>query len=190
SKEVGILASQLRMAASIDGAELEVDEATIERQCEDEFFETVKEKIKEADIVLSIACGVGVQTIVELFPDAVVMPGLNTTFYGRPKEPGVFAEYCAGCGNCVLSVTGGICPIARCSKSLMNGPCGGSENGKCEVDPKNTDCGWALIHERLERIGRLDLMEAVNPPKDWSTSGAGGVRKIVREDLREVKLES
>ncbi len=190
SKEVGILSSQLRMAAAKDGNEIEVVEDTIERQCENEFFETVKDKIKEADIVLSIACGVGVQTIVELFPEAMVMPGLNTTFYGRPKEPGLFAEYCAGCGNCVLGLTGGICPIARCSKSLLNGPCGGSEKGKCEVDPKKIDCAWQLIYDRLEKIGRLDLLENVNPPKDWSSSGAGGVRSIVREDLREVKLES
>lgn len=188
SKEVGILASQLRMAAKMAGQEIEVDEATIERQCEDEFFDTVKEKIEAADVVLSIACGVGVQTIVELFPEVIALPGLNTTFYGRPKEPGLFAEYCAGCGNCLLNLTGGICPIARCSKSLLNGPCGGSEKGKCEVDPLNVDCGWQLIYDRLARIGRLDLLDEVLPAKDWSTSGAGGVRKIVREDLREVKL--
>jgi ferredoxin len=190
SKEVGILSSQLRIAAKKDGKELEVIEDTIERQCENEFFESVKDKMKEADVVLSIACGVGVQTIAELFPDILVLPGLNTTSFGRPKEPGVFAEYCGGCGDCILDLTGGICPIARCSKSLLNGPCGGSENGMCEVDPKTIQCAWHLIFEKLEKMGRLDQIEKINPPKDWSNSMSGGVRNIVREDLLEVKLES
>lgn len=185
-KEVGILASQLRMAASKDGKELEVIEDTIERQCENEFFDKVKEKINEADVIVSLACGVGVQTVVELFPDKITFPGVNTTFYGRPKEPGFFAEYCAGCGKCILDATCGICPIARCSKSLLNGPCGGSENGYCEVDPKRIPCAWHLIYERLEKLGRLDLLERINEPKDWSTSASGGVRSIVREDLREI----
>ncbi|HOX29172.1 MAG TPA: methylenetetrahydrofolate reductase C-terminal domain-containing protein, partial [bacterium] len=183
-----ILASQIRIASSKAGKDVEVTEDTIERQCENEFFDRVKEKAAEADVVLSIACGVGVQTIIEVFPEKIVFAGLNTTFYGRPKEPGLFTEYCEGCGSCILNATGGICPIARCSKSLLNGPCGGSENGKCEVDPLNIECAWHLIHERLKSIGRLDLMEQVSPPKDWSTSSSGGVRRIVREDLREVKL--
>lgn len=188
AKEVGILSSQLRMAASKDGKELEVLEDTIERQCENEFFDRVKSKMKSVDMVLSIACGVGVQTIVEVFPEVNAMPGLNTTFYGRPKEAGLFTEYCAGCGKCLIDTTGGICPVARCSKSLLNGPCGGSEKGMCEVDPKRIECAWHLIYERLEKLGLLDKYEEVAEPKDWSSSASGGVRSIVREDLREVKL--
>ncbi|HOO56781.1 MAG TPA: methylenetetrahydrofolate reductase C-terminal domain-containing protein [bacterium] len=190
SKEVGILASQLRMAASKAGKELEVVEETIERQCEDEFFEGVKEKISDADVVLSLACGVGVQTIAELFPEVVPLPGVNTTSFGRPVEPGVFVEYCAGCGDCLLALTAGICPIARCSKSLLNGPCGGSENGRCEVDPENIPCAWHMIYERLEKLGRLDWLDKISEAKDWSSSASGGVRIDIREDLREIKLES
>lgn len=185
-KEVGLLASQLRIAAKKEGRELEVAEDTIERQCEDEFFKAVSKKIEDADVVVSLACGVGVQGVVEWFPDAVAVPGVNTTSYGMLREPGVFAEYCGGCGDCLLSLTAGICPVARCSKSLLNGPCGGSRDGKCEVDPENTPCGWHLIYERLEKLGRLDSLEKINESKDWSSGRSGGVRVTVREDLREV----
>ena len=111
------------------------------------------------------------------------MPGLNTKFLGQPTEQGVWDERCLACGDCVLYKTGGICPIARCSKSLLNGPCGGSQNGKCEINPE-VDCAWQLIYDRLKALGKLDLMMEVKSPKDWSASHAGGPGKIVREDLR------
>lgn len=185
-KEVGILASQLRIAAKKDNRAIEVVEETIERQCEDEFFKPVAQKIQEADIVVSLACGVGIQAVREWFPSAVALPGVNTTSYGMLREPGVFAEYCGGCGNCVLAETADVCPVARCSKSLLNGPCGGSRDGRCEVDPENIPCGWALIYERLEKQGRVDALDKIHEPKNWSPSFAGGVRVTVREDLREV----
>jgi len=133
--------------------------------------------------VLSLACGLGVQTMNEQFPDKITLPGLNTTFLGQPTEQGVWAERCQACGNCVLALTAGICPIARCSKSLLNGPCGGSNNGQCEIDPK-VDCAWQLIYERLKSLDKLGLMTEIQPARDWSTSRDGGPRKIVREDLR------
>jgi ferredoxin len=185
-KEVGLLASQLRIAAKKDKRQLEIVEETIERQCEDEFFKPVSQKIADADLVISLACGVGVQAVVEWFPNAIAVPGVNTTSYGMLREPGVFAEYCGGCGDCMLSETAGICPVGRCSKNLMNGPCGGSREGKCEVDPANTPCAWDMIYERLEKLGRLDSMDKVREPKNWAPSFSGGVRVTVREDLREV----
>jgi len=185
-KEVDILSAQLRIAAKKEGRELIVEKDTIERQCEDEFFKAVSQKIKDADAVISLACGVGIQAVVEWFPEAISIPGVNTTSYGMLSEPGVFGEYCAGCGDCILDETGGICPIGRCSKSLLNGPCGGSREGRCEVDPENIACAWHMIYERLEKIGELDSLDAVREPKDWSTSYSGGVRVTVREDLREV----
>ncbi|MFH1538181.1 MAG: methylenetetrahydrofolate reductase C-terminal domain-containing protein [bacterium] len=185
-KEVGIIASQLRMAAKMRNRRLEVIEDTIERQCEDEFFKAVSEKIEGADVVISLACGVGIQAVVEWFPDAIAVPGVNTTSCGMLREPGVFAEYCGGCGDCLLLLTAGVCPIARCSKSLLNGPCGGSRNGRCEVDPDNIPCGWQLIYDRLEKLGRLDSLDKINEPKNWAVSNSGGVRVNVREDLREV----
>ncbi len=182
-KEVGILSSTLRMADKVDGIDKTIDEATILRQCEWEYIEPLKEKAPSYDAILSLGCGVGVQTIAEVFPNVPVLPALNTTFMGLPVEPGVWAERCAGCGNCVLDKFGGICPIARCSKSLMNGPCGGSSKGKCEID-SSVDCGWQMIYDRLKVRGELWRLEEVMEPKDWRTSRDGGPRKIVREDLR------
>jgi ferredoxin len=182
-KEVGILASSLRMATRIDGQEKVFDEATVQRQCEWEFLDAVKGEIEDHDLVLSMACGIGVQAIVERFPDSRVVPAVNTTFLGIPEEHGLWAERCAACGNCILHLTAGICPIARCAKSLLNGPCGGSQQGKCEIDPE-VPCAWQLIYDRLKAQGRLDQLSEIMPAKDWSTSRHGGPRRMLREDLR------
>ena len=182
-KEVGVLASELRIKSKIDNLEQGFDEDTIERQCENEFVETLKNKVNKYDAILSMGCGVGVQTIAGMFPDAVVLPALNTTFMGMPESQGNWAEYCRGCGDCVLHLTAGICPIARCSKNILNGPCGGTtSDGKCEVN-KDIDCAWYLIYQRLKDQGKLDLMKEIRPPKDWRPAGYGGPRRVIREDL-------
>jgi len=103
-------------------------------------------------------------------------------------EQGVWEERCQACGDCILGLTAGICPIARCAKQLLNGPCGGSQDGKCEVDP-DVPCAWQLIWERAVKLGRMDQLLEIQPPKDWSKSRDGGQRKIVREDLRLVEAE-
>jgi ferredoxin len=182
-REAAILGSLLRMSTKLDGSPKEVTEATVQRQCEWEYLDTIRERVAAADIVLSLGCGVGVQALAEHYPEAVVVPGLNTEFMGLPLEQGVWAERCAACGNCLLGLTGGICPIARCSKQLLNGPCGGSSKGKCEVNA-DIDCAWQLIYDKLKAQGRLHLLMEITPPKDWRTSRDGGPRKIVREDLR------
>ena len=182
-KEVGILASALRMATKLDGQEKEIQEATVQRQCEYEYNEEAADLVREADAVLSLACGIGVQTMNEQFPEKITLPGLNTSFLGQPTEQGVWDERCQACGNCVLALTAGICPIARCSKSIFNGPCGGSVGGKCEIDPEIV-CAWQLVYDRLNALGKLELLTEILPVKDWSTSRDGGPRKIVREDLR------
>ncbi len=182
-KEVGVLASSLRIATKLDGKDVEFLEATVQRQCEYEYNEAVADLLPQVDAVLSIACGIGVQTMNEQFTEKLTLPGLNTTFLGQPTEQGVWEERCQACGNCVLGTTGGICPIARCSKSLLNGPCGGSQDGVCEVDP-DASCAWQLIYDRMIAMDRLDLMLELNQMKDWRTSRDGGIRKIVREDLR------
>ncbi len=182
-KEVAILASALRMATGLEGNPKQIMEATVQRQCEYEYNEAIADKLKEADVVLSLACGIGVQTMNEQFPEMLTLPGLNTTFLGQPTEQGVWVERCQACGNCVLATTGGICPIARCSKSLLNGPCGGSQGGKCEINP-DVPCAWQQIYDRMKALGRLDALLEVAGPKDWRTSRDGGPRKIVREDLR------
>jgi len=183
AKEAEILTSLLRMKAKQDGVEMEIKQGAIERQCEHEYFENARELIDWSDAVLSIACGAGIQFTGEKFPQKVVLPGLNTTFIGVVDAPGEFTERCLMCGDCILHLTGGICPITRCSKSIMNGPCGGSENGKCEVG-KDIPCGWQLIYDRLKGQGRLDLLNAVIPAKNWVTSRHGGPRRLDQEHLK------
>ena len=187
-KEVGIMASSLRMKSKLDDHAMEVDEITVQRQCEWEYLDPLAERMGEYDVILSMACGIGVQAMNEHFADAVTVPGLNTTFLGLPVEQGVWEERCQACGDCVLGLTGGICPIARCSKQLLNGPCGGSQDGVCEIDP-DIACAWQLIWERAAKMDRMDVMLEVQPPKDWATSRDGGPRKITREDLMLAEAE-
>jgi hypothetical protein len=180
-KEVGLLAESLRLFSDLNSKGWEVSEYTVERQCEKEWVREMHQSVQDMDAVVSIACGVGAQTMQELYPDKRILPGLNTSNMGAPDEQGVFLEKCGGCGDCVLHLTGGICPIVRCAKSLLNGPCGGSQNGKCEVNPE-TPCAWEQIYHSLSRLGRLDLMEKIIPPKNWIPSRSGGLRKIVRPE--------
>jgi hypothetical protein len=129
-----------------------------------------------------MGCGVGVQFLAERYPNKWIVPALNTQFAGATLEHGHWEERCGLCGDCVLHMTGGICPIIRCSKSLLNGPCGGSQNGVCEIS-KEVKCGWQLIYDRLKGLDKLDLIYQVHPPKNWSKNRDGGPRKLVREDL-------
>jgi ferredoxin len=188
AREAAIVASSLRMASKLDGAPKEVDDVVVQRQCEWEYLDEITDQVSGADVVLSLGCGVGVQALVERFPKAWVVPGLNTKFLGLPTEQGIWAERCAACGDCILGLTGGICPIARCSKSLLNGPCGGSEAGHCEIDPE-IPCAWQLIYDRLSSMGRLEVLLELQAPKNWRTSRDGGPRKIVRQDLRLIAEE-
>lgn len=183
TKEVGILASSLRMSSKLDGNTKEVDEVTVQRQCEWEYIDPLTEKLDDYDAILSLGCGIGVQALAERFPGKRILPGLNTTFMGLPTEQGVWEERCQACGDCILDQTGGICPIARCSKQLLNGPCGGSQTGQCEIDPE-VPCAWQLIWERMDRLGLMDKLMEVQSPKDWGTSRDGGPRRIIRDDLR------
>ncbi len=132
--------------------------------------------IEAADVILAMTCAFGAQTIT-LYTNKPVYPALNTLFVGKEEAPGHFIEVCMQCGNCILATTAGICPLVRCAKSLLNGPCGGSVNGKCEISP-DTPCAWQLIYDRLAALGQLDKLEEIVPPRDWSTSSAGGPRRI------------
>ena len=183
-KEAEILASLLRMKASQEDMDMEIKHAGIERHCEPEFFEPMMGDVRTYDLVLSTACGVGVNFLSERIGNIPVYPGINTSFYGAVPAPGVFEELCAGCGNCVLHLTGGICPVARCSKTLMNGPCGGTNKGKCEISP-NVDCAWYLIVERMKKLGTLEKLSEIQPARNWSTSRDGGPRRVSLEHIRE-----
>ncbi|GFN23610.1 MAG: methylenetetrahydrofolate reductase C-terminal domain-containing protein [Thermoanaerobacteraceae bacterium] len=182
-KETGILAASLRMLRKKEGKSLETVEVTLTRQCDPEYVQLLDKYVTEdVECIVSLACGVGVQFLAERFNKWVV-PALNTKFAGGAVEHGVWEERCGLCGECILHKTGGICPIIRCSKSLLNGPCGGSQGGKCEVNP-DIPCAWQLIYERLSALGKLDLLLEIQPPKDWSKARDGGPRKVVREDVR------
>lgn len=182
-KEVGLLASALRMEARMTTRELETKEITLERQCVYEFIDKLTGLVDQYEAVLSLGCGAGVQAVAEVFPNIPILPALNTRFLGQTKEAGLWLENCRGCGECRLHLFGGICPVTRCAKQLFNGPCGGSQGGFCEVDPE-VPCAWNLIVTRLEEQGKLELLEEVHPPADWSKKQGKGPGKIIREDQR------
>ena len=125
-------------------------------------------QIEEADTILVLSCGVGVQTIASYLEDKRVVAGCNT--YALPGFQGItpLEHDCRQCGECYLNLTGGICPITACSKSLVNGQCGGAKNGKCEVDP-NMDCGWERIYRKLEKLGRLDAIKCPVQVRNYAT---------------------
>jgi ferredoxin len=181
-RETGILGSALRMSLKLIGrGAVTVDECTIERQCEDAFIDALAPRVSDYDAICSFGCGAGVQALAERFPNTPVYPGLNTQFIGILESQGVWTEKCAGCGACRLGEFAGICPLTRCAKRLLNGPCAGSRDGKCEVR-EDLECGWQLIYDRARALGILDTLEAIAVPQDWSTSLDGGPRKVVRED--------
>ena len=183
SKEVQVVASALRLYFSKESKRLEIDETSLTRQCDKDYLHELLDTIDDYDAIVSLACGAGVQFMAEMYRKKPIFPGVDTCFIGVTEERGVWAERCQACGQCILASTGGICPISRCSKRMLNGPCGGSEKGKCEVSP-DTDCGWHLIYERLKELGQLDFFAEPTDPKDWVSSRDGGPRKIVREDVR------
>ena len=159
-KEVGILASALRMYFLNQGKGVTIDEITLERQCDHEYLEEIRDGVDQYDAIVSIACGVGVQFTAEKYPSKPVYPGVNTCFLGVTDKRGLWTERCQACGQCLLSQTGGICPVSRCAKRLLNGPCGGSTQGKCEID-NELDCAWQLIIDRLKALGRIDDYEKI-----------------------------
>jgi len=183
-KQVELLGSQLRMSAKSEGSEVAITEKTVTRQCDREFLEEIKDEVEAADAVLSMACGAGVQLLADIYPGARVLPAMNTTFMGANTAPGIWSENCRGCGECRLAETAGICPIARCSKGLVNGACGGTNKGKCEVSD-DIDCAWFLIYERLKELGRLDELKVMRGAVDWSKSSSGVQRRLVHEELVE-----
>jgi ferredoxin len=182
-REVSIIASALRMAAKLKGLQLQVEELTIERQCDNVFLEQAAEAIERNDAVLSLACGAGVQALAERYNNKPVYAGLDTSFVGILEERGIWTEKCIACGECMLHQYGGICPITRCAKRMLNGPCSSSCEDRCEVNPER-QCAWQLIYQRLKDIGQLDRLKEIKPPKNWNRSSDGGYRKIIRQDHR------
>lgn len=169
ARAVDLTATALRLSRKVDGRDIEIGEQTVVRQCDFEYLDEVKDAGNYQAIV-SLACGVGIQGMARKFSDTPVLPGVNTTFMGFNEEYGYYTEMCKGCGECVLDKTGGVCPVARCAKGLLNGPCGGTNNGKCEID-SSRDCGWVLIYNQMERLGKLDQFRTINLPKNFQKAG-------------------
>ncbi|MBS3779190.1 MAG: methylenetetrahydrofolate reductase C-terminal domain-containing protein [Desulfovermiculus sp.] len=165
-KEVSSLNAELSMARTIDKAPVELGAVTIERQCDREFLAELDHKVEEYQAVISMACGVGIQFLAERYPHIPVFPGVDTTFMGANQDVGWYEERCRGCGTCVLAYTAGICPVTTCSKGLFNGPCGGTNNGSCEVNP-DTPCAWQIIYERLGLQNRVANIMPIFPAQEW-----------------------
>lgn len=181
-KEALQIADFIRLAAKQEGRPVSVSVTNSVRQCDREFLDEIADEIDGADCILCLGCGAGVQFMAERWPGKVVVPGVNTSFIGVNRDLGYWTEMCQGCGNCILEKTGGVCPVSRCSKSHFNGPCGGSHDGRCEIND-DTDCAWQLIYDRLSAIGQLERLLEINEPRDWRTSRDGGPRTLRRADV-------
>jgi hypothetical protein len=171
-KEAGTLSQLLELAGKQKNKEFNFKIITIAKQCDSYLVASILEPQTEGvEAILSLACGIGVQEIARIFPGIPVFPAQNTHFMGaEEREAGILEERCAGCGDCLLALTGGVCPVARCTKGLLNGACGGSKNGKCELSPER-DCGWILIYEQLEKQGKLQNLKEFRPPRDYQLTG-------------------
>jgi len=171
-REAQTLSQLLELGGKLRNKDFTFKVTTTAKQCDSYLTASMlKPQTDGVEAVLSLACGAGVQTVAELFPELPVFPTQNTHFIGvEDREGGTLEERCIGCGDCLLTQTGGICPVARCSKGLLNGACGGSKNGKCELDPEK-DCAWTLIYERLKKQGKLELLKEFRPPRDYQLSG-------------------
>ncbi|HEY94865.1 MAG TPA: hypothetical protein G4O15_08010 [Dehalococcoidia bacterium] len=165
--EVSFLHDALRLAQTRSGtSNHNFYELTLKRQCDPEFLELLEERVNGIDAILSLGCGIGVQAIAEKLADMVVLPGVNTSFMGMTKDTGIWDERCAACGACRLEDTAGICPITRCTKGILNGPCAGTKNGKCEANME-MDCAWIQIYERLERLHQLEKIRRYYPLRNF-----------------------
>jgi hypothetical protein len=165
----------------------EVDTMMVESPCDERISKKDWRKIqaegKKVDVLLVLACGAGVQVLAEV-TGLPCMPGLNTQFIGKVERIGLYHERCRACSDCILAETGGICPITRCAKGLVNGPCGGMIDGKCEVGGYVRDCAWYLIYKELEKQDRLDLMDKIRSPRSFNLqSYPRGVDALKRHEI-------
>lgn len=149
-----------------------------------EALEQVRDALSQSQAILIMTCAFGVQTLAERRFQIPVIPALDTLFVGKERGLGRFDEICTQCGACILGETGGICPVTSCHKGLINGPCGGTKNGKCEIDPAK-DCAWTLIYDRLKEQGRLDRMRKLQPARNHQVSPQPGRILIPAEERGE-----
>jgi len=137
-------------------------------------------------VIISMACGVGIQFLAERYPDKPVLPAVDTTGLAVNQAVGWYEERCRSCGRCVLGMTGGICPVTMCAKGLYNGPCGGTNKGNCEID-SNQPCAWFMIYERLQKQGRLECIMEICAPVEWNDQVP---RTLVQPGYESIKEEA
>lgn len=171
-REAKTLKQLLELAGKLKNQKFEFKLTSVVKQCDSVLTKsTIKPYVDDIDAVLSLACGAGPQTVAEIFPDLPVIPAQNSHFVGiDDREGGAMFDSCLSCGDCILALTGAVCPITRCAKGLLNGACGGAREGMCELDPER-DCAWELIYKRLERLGQLDRLKEFRPPRNYQKKG-------------------
>ncbi len=179
-KEVNNLNTKLKVVFKQENIPVEIDSFTVERQCEQQFLAELDHIVGPYDALMSMACGAGCQFLAERYPDKPVFPAVDTEFIGVNKDIGWYEERCKACGDCVLGITGGICPVAMCAKGLFNGPCGGPQGESCEVD-KEVPCAWVSIYKRLKGQGRLDNILKIYATREWEDQLQG---KILLEQYK------
>ncbi len=168
-KEVTILNTEIEMTRRLDKEPIEIQGHTIERQCDREYLAELDSIIEEGnfDALMSMACGVGIQFLAERYPLIPTFPAVDTTGLAVNQAVGWYEERCRSCSQCVLGMTGGICPVTMCAKGLFNGPCGGTNKGSCEISNEQP-CAWFMIYERLKGQNRLDSIKKLNAVRGWN----------------------
>jgi hypothetical protein len=192
--EAKVLGQLLELKARTEGKELKWKAMTVLRQCDDRIaVTTVRPIVEDYDAIVSLACGLGVVMMNKVMDKILTFPAQDSMFGGvQNNGENDFIQYCETCGNCLLGVTGGVCPIAGCAKHLNNGPCGGTVDGKCEVGGYTHPCAWIDIYMRLKEFGRLDLFKIYRPARDYRTATSPAYLQIYKDytNIEEKKEES
>jgi ferredoxin len=167
-KEVDLLNTELEMSRRLDDDPIDIHAHTIERQCDREYLAELDSIIEEGefDALMSMACGVGIRFLAERYPLIPTFPAVDTSGLAVNQAVGWYEERCRSCSECVLGFTGGICPITMCAKGLLNGPCGGTNVGNCEISNEQP-CAWYRIYHRLKGQNRLDAIKSINVTRGW-----------------------
>lgn len=176
------LAEEIKNKMRDLGKSIEILEKTLIRLCELRYVKSINDLIKDVKAIVTLSCGVGVNLIADIYFEIEVYPGMNTLFLGAELREGIFIEKCRACGDCIVGYTAGLCPITRCPKNMLNGPCGGSKNGVCEVR-KGLPCVWYQIIKRLKKRGKLEKLMEIWEAKDWRSFYNEGIREL-REGLK------
>lgn len=187
--EAKVLGQLLELKSRTEGKDLTWKSITVLRQCDDRIVATtIRPFIEEYDAIVSLACGLGIVMMNRVFKEILTFPAQNSMFGGvQNTGENYFVEYCETCGDCLLGVTGGVCPMAGCAKNISNGPCGGQVEGKCEVGGYTHECAWVEIWKRLKQFNRLDLFTKYRPPRNFRLWSSPRYIEIIKPFSNEEK---